>query len=82
MCGSGGVEREENRWFKAGLWGTIVTAACCFTPILPWVLGLLGLAALTGYLDYVVFPLLGIFLAITIYAALTKRRTESRTRQP
>jgi mercuric ion transport protein len=73
---------DKDRWFKRGLWGTIVTAICCFTPLVPWTLGLLGFAALTGRLDYVLFPLLGIFLAITAYACLTKRRTESRTRHP
>lgn len=71
---------EKDRWFKTGLWGTIVTAICCFTPILVWILGILGLATLTGYLDYVLFPLLGIFIAITIYAALARRRAESRSR--
>jgi mercuric ion transport protein len=73
---------EKDRWFKVGLLGTIVTAICCTTPLLPWVFGLLGLAALTGYLDYVLFPLMGIFLAITIYAATTRRRTDSPRRQP
>ncbi|MFQ5684684.1 MAG: mercury resistance system transport protein MerF [Candidatus Binatia bacterium] len=68
---------EKGRWFKTGLWGTILTAVCCFTPLLPWVLGLLGLAALTGYLDYVLFPLLAIFLAITIYSTLTKAKKSS-----
>jgi len=65
---------EKDRWFKTGLWGTVVTAICCFTPLLVWTLGVLGLATLTGYLDYVLFPLLGIFIAITIYAAVTRRR--------
>lgn len=68
---------EKDRWFKTGLWGTTVTAICCFTPLLPWILGLLGLAALTGYLDYILFPLLAIFLAITIYSALIKAKKSS-----
>ena len=72
---------ENDRWFKAGLRGTVVTAICCFTPILVWTLGILGLATLTGYLDYVLFPLLGIFIVITIYAAVTRRRTKSPRRQ-
>lgn len=71
---------EKDRWFKTGLCGTIVTAICCFTPILVWILGILGLATPTGYLDYVLFPLLGIFIAITIDAALARRRAESRSR--
>jgi mercuric ion transport protein len=70
---------EKDRWFKAGLVGTIVTAVCCATPLLPWVFGLLGLAAVTAYLDYVLVPLLLIFLAITLWAGWARRRTGSRS---
>jgi mercuric ion transport protein len=31
-------------------------------------LGLVGLSALTGYLDYVLFPALGAFTLLTLYA--------------
>jgi mercuric ion transport protein len=31
------------------------------------VLGLVGLAAVTPYLDFVLFPLLGLFLVLTFY---------------
>jgi len=53
--------------FKTGIWGTIVTAVCCFTPVLPWVLGLIGLAIFIPYLDYVLFPLLFVFLALALW---------------
>jgi mercuric ion transport protein len=56
---------KEPLW-KSGLWGTIVTAICCVTPVLPWALGFIGLVVLVPYLDYVLFPLLGLFLGMMI----------------
>ncbi len=47
--------------------GSLVAALCCFTPILAVLLGALGLGWLTGYLDYVLFPVLFIFLCLTAY---------------
>jgi len=69
---------EEGKLFKTGLWGTIVTAVCCFTPLLPWVLGLLGLALLIPYLDYVLFPLLFVFLALAFLGWCRARSTAER----
>ena len=66
---------QEGKLFKTGLWGTIVTAVCCFTPVLLWVFGLIGLAILTPYLDYVLFPLLFLFLALTFWGWRRARRT-------
>ena len=43
--------------------GTVLVALCCFTPILVILLGTVGLAALTGYLDYVLLPALAFLLA-------------------
>ena len=43
---------------RIGIIGTVLAALCCFTPILVVLLGAVGLAALTGYLDYVLFPAL------------------------
>ena len=52
---------------KTGIIGSLVAALCCFTPILAMLLGVLGLGWLTGYLDYVLFPVLFIFLGLTVY---------------
>jgi mercuric ion transport protein len=52
---------------KTGIIGSLVAVLCCFTPILAVLLGALGLGWLTGYLDYVLFPVLFIFLALTVY---------------
>tara|TARA_R110000764_G_scaffold228906_1_gene319623 strand:+ start:118 stop:354 length:237 start_codon:yes stop_codon:yes gene_type:complete len=51
-----------------GIIGTLITALCCFTPILLIILGIVGLSALTGYLDYVLLPALGAFILLTLYA--------------
>lgn len=65
---------EGNRWFKAGIWCSVIAAICCFTPVLVVGLGLIGLAALTPYLDYVLLPLLGLFLILTFYGWLKHKR--------
>lgn len=60
-----------------GVVGTIIAALCCFTPVLLVLLGVVGLSALTGYLDMVLLPALGFFLLLTIYALW--RRSRVRT---
>ena len=66
-----------NSLLKLGLGGTIVTALCCFTPILVVLLGALGLSALTGWLDLVLWPALILFLAITGYALWKRQAARS-----
>lgn len=57
---------KDGNLFRTGLWGTTVTAICCFTPVLPWVLGLIGLTLFVPYLDYVLFPALFLFLLMMV----------------
>ncbi|GAB1233011.1 mercury resistance system transport protein MerF [Ferrigenium sp. UT4] len=64
---------EGNTLLRVGIIGALLTALCCFTPLLVILLGALGLAALTGYLDYVLLPALAMFVILIIYAA--RRRT-------
>lgn len=64
---------KNSTLLKLGIGRTIIVALCCFTPILLILLGVVGLSALTGYLDYVLLPFLVVFVGITIYA-LQKRR--------
>ena len=58
---------------KVGIIGSVIAALCCFTPILVILFGALGISALVGYLDYVLFPLLGLFLIVIVVALVTKR---------
>jgi mercuric ion transport protein len=47
---------------------------CCLTPALVVLLSALGLAALIGYLDYVLLPAMAIFLGLLVYGWWTKSR--------
>ena len=58
---------------KTGVIGSIIAALCCFTPILVILFGALGLSALVGYLDYVLFPILGLFLVVIVVALVSNR---------
>jgi len=59
---------------RTGIIATIITALCCFTPILVVLLSTVGLSALTGYLDVVLLPALAFFIALTGYALYRQRR--------
>ncbi len=65
---------DGNKCFKAGIWGSIIAAICCFTPVLVLGLGLIGLAAFTRHLDYVLFPLLGLFVILAFYGWSKSRK--------
>ena len=64
----------DHRLLKTGIIGAVISGLCCFTPILVVLLAAFGLSALTGYLDIVLFPLLGIFIAIIVYALVKRQR--------
>lgn len=59
---------NDRKLLRTGIIGTVVTAVCCFTPALVILLGVAGLSAWLGWLDYVLFPALALFIGITIYA--------------
>jgi mercuric ion transport protein len=48
----------RDRWLILGVIGTALTCLACLTPVLVLLLGAIGLGALTGRLDLVLFPLL------------------------
>ena len=63
------LDREQaSRLLKGGLGGAIFAALCCFTPLLVVALAGAGLSAVTGWLDYALFPLLFISLAVVAQA--------------
>ncbi|SNT69821.1 mercury resistance system transport protein MerF [Psychrobacter sp. LV10R520-6] len=63
---------------RFGIVGTVIVALCCFTPVLVILLGAVGLASLTGYLDIVLLPALAIFVALTIYALYKKKHSPDK----
>lgn len=64
----------RDRWFRLGVLGSILACVACLTPIAVLLLGALGLVAWTGYIDVVVFPLLGLFVLLAAWRAWTLRR--------
>ncbi|MEO1823693.1 MAG: mercury resistance system transport protein MerF [Candidatus Lambdaproteobacteria bacterium] len=67
--------------FYGGI-GTVLTALCCFTPIL--VIGLTGLGAVSiiSYLDYVLFPVFAIFAVITVYGIYRNQQENHDCERP
>ena len=66
-----------NKLIIVGVSGTVFVALCCFTPLLVVLFGIVGLSALTGYLDYVLLPALIFFIGLTIYAVSRRKRRSS-----
>ena len=54
----------DRKLLRIGIIGSVVMAICCFTLILVILVVAVGLSAVVGWLDYVLFPALGIFVAI------------------
>ena len=61
-----------------GVVGSVVVALCCFTPILVILLGAVGLSAWLGWLVYVLFPALAIFLGSAGYGLWRRRQAAAR----
>ncbi len=61
---------------RLGVGGSLITALCCFTPILPLALGAVGLSGIAGYVyrDDVLLPLLAVFLVLTGWALWRRNR--------
>ena len=57
----------DRKLLGIGVGGTVIAALCCFTPVLVVLLGAVGLTAWLAWLDFVLLPLLALFLVITAY---------------
>lgn len=57
---------------KVGTWGAVVTAICCFTPVLAVGFGVAGLGMVIPYLDYLLLPALGLFLVLAAFGLWQK----------
>lgn len=64
----------RDKLLLTGVIGTVIVALCCFTPVLVILLGVVGLSALTGVLDFVLIPALAVFVLLTIYALVRRNR--------
>ena len=66
---------NPRRLFRIGAVGTVITALCCFTPLLVIGLTSLGFASAIAYLDMILLPLLGIFALLLAFALMQKVRS-------
>lgn len=57
--------------------GAVVTAICCFTPALAWLLPALGIGAWLAFADLVLLPALALFLALAAYGLWKIKLTRS-----
>lgn len=64
-----------DRLLRVGIIGSVVTAICCFTPVLAVLLGSLGVAAWVGWFDLVLLPALAFFLATIGYELWLKHQS-------
>ncbi len=64
----------NNKLLKTGVVGTIIAAICCFTPALVWLMSAIGLAALIVYLDFILLPLLALFVGVLIIGIIARFR--------
>ena len=69
---------KDRTILRTGIVGSVIAAVCCFTPVLVVLLGAVGLSAWLGWLDYVLFPALAIFLAMTAYGVYRWRRNATQ----
>lgn len=59
---------------RIGITGTVLTGLCCFTSLLVTILSVFGVIAWLSWTDFVLFPLLGGFLLLTLYSIERIRR--------
>ena len=65
---------SDRKLLGIGLGGSALAAVCCFTPALVLLLGALGLSAWLAWLDFVLLPALVLFLGLTAYALVRRRK--------
>ncbi len=73
---------NDRNLLRTGIIGSVTAAICCFTPVLVILLGAVGLSAWLGWLDYVLFPALAIFLGLTGYAVYRLKRKPAAQGDP
>ncbi len=66
---------NDKTLLRTGIAGSVIVALCCVTPILVVAVSALGLAAIVGWLDFVLFPALAFFLGLTAYALIRRRKS-------
>ena len=69
---------NDKKILQFGIFGTIIAALCCFTPVLVVLFSIVGPSSAIGYLDYVLLPALAFFALLMVYA-LWRRQSRKQT---
>lgn len=72
---------NDRKVLATGLVGTVIAVICCFSPVLVLLLSAVGLSAWIGWLDYVLFPALALFVFILAYGLWLRMRSGSDSAQ-
>lgn len=73
---------NDTTLIKTGAVGAVVAALCRATPVLVIALGAAGLSALTGYLDYVLLPILALCIGVLGYGLYKRRQNVAACCEP
>ena len=68
---------KDSQKFISVVLGTGLMVLCCGGPIALVLFGTAGLAALAGYLDYLLFAVLAIVIGLPLYARYHKRKQDA-----
>lgn len=72
---------QPRKLLRVGLGGTAIAVVFCFTPALVLLLGAFGLSAWLTWLDYLLLPMLVIFIGITLFAVIQRKKKSGRDRR-
>ena len=64
---------KDRKLIGVGVVGAVITALCCFTPLLVVGTAVVGLSAILGWIDFVLYPALFFFIGLTVYAVRRRR---------
>ena len=64
----------KDKLLATGIGGAVIVALCCFTPLLVVAFAAIGVSAWLGWIDLVLFPALGFFVLLTVYALYRRQR--------
>jgi|TARA_B110000967_G_scaffold106498_1_gene109199 mercuric ion transport protein len=65
---------KDRKILKIGIIGMLITAVCCFTPLLVIIFTSLGIATWLGYTDYILLPLLTMFVGIILWGIILSKK--------
>src|SRR6266446_8523328 len=69
------ADMNDRALIRAGTVGAIIAAICCATPVLAVLLPLIGLSAWLARADFIVIPLLIVFLGVAALGRYRRRAT-------